>query len=151
MDFLKAGVTLQAAATPMLELGQKAIIQHFDYLRQGSELSQKFFAKSLEVDTSSGLVGFALDYCEEVHRLASELVRGQVTLAGEVARVARQSLVQPEAVPAASAADTEKVVAGSYIAEPQEGSPKKVGVVNALREMAVAPARAHSKSQPKKD
>jgi hypothetical protein len=152
MDYLKTGAALQNAATAMLQLWQKAITQHFDFLWRGTELSQKFLAKALEVKTSKGFAGIALDYCGGLHKLAAEVACDHVTLAGEMTRVVHQSLVQPEAVQApASAADTvEKAATGGYIAETQERSPEKVGVVNALREMTVAPAKARRKLRPKK-
>src|SRR6516225_4154603 len=136
MDYQKTGATLQTAATAMLQLWQKAITQHFDFLWRGTELSQKFLAKSLEVKTSTGIAGFALDYCVGLHKLATEVACGHVTLVVEMTRVVHQSPVQPEAVPAPAPADTvEKAAPGGYIAEAQERSPEKVGVVNALREM----------------
>lgn len=146
MDF-QPGAIPQAAAASMIELGQKALTQHLNFVRQGAELSQKFFAKSLKVKSGEGWVGFALDYFASVHNLASEMVGVQVTLAGEVTRVARQSLIQPEALPA-PAAITEKVVTGGSIAGTQEHSPEKKGVPNALREITVASARAVAPDQP---
>ena len=152
MYFLKTGAALQAAATSMLELGQRAVTQHFAFLKQAAELSQKFFVKSLEVKTGSGLVDVSLDYLTGVHKLATEVVYAQVTFAGEVARAGYQSPVELQAEPyQAQASDkAEKVVAGGDIADVRERSPEEVAIVKALMETAVEPAKARRKSRPKK-
>jgi hypothetical protein len=72
MYFLNAGAALPAATTSLLELVQRAVAQHFALLKQGTELSQKLFAKSLEVKTSSGFADFALEYFAGVQKLATE-------------------------------------------------------------------------------
>ncbi|MPW23474.1 hypothetical protein GCT13_43755 [Paraburkholderia sp. CNPSo 3157] len=154
MYFLETGGAQQAAATSMLELGQRAITRHFAFLQQATELSQKLFARSLEVKNGSDLVRFTQDYLAGVHKLASEVVCAQVTLTGEVMRAGCQSFVRPETVPAPAPAPAldkvEKVVAGGDITEAQERGHEEVAIAKATMETTVAPTKARRKSRPKK-
>jgi hypothetical protein len=152
MYFLETGGAQQAAAASMLELGQRAISRHFAFLQQGTELSQKLFAKSLEIKNGPGLVELSQDYFAGLHNLVSEVVSAQVTLAGEVMRAGCQSLIPPEAVrcPAAASEEVEKVVAGGDIAEAQVRAPEEVEIVKAMMVTTAAPATVRRKSRPKK-
>jgi hypothetical protein len=152
MSFLKTGAALQAAAASMLELGQKEVTQHFAFLRQSAELSQKFFAKSLEATTGSGLVDVSLDYVTGVHKLATEVVYAQVTFAAEVARAGYQSLLELQAGPyqAQTSGKVETVASGGDVAEVRERAPEVVESVKVMMETTVAPAKSRRKSRPKK-
>ncbi|MEX3937225.1 hypothetical protein AB4Y32_36745 [Paraburkholderia phymatum] len=152
MYFLETGGAQQSAAASMLELGQKAITWHFAFLQQATELSQKLFARSLEVKSGPGLFELAQDYLAGVHKLASEVVCAQVTLTGEAMRAGCQSLIPQEAVPCPAAASdkVEKVVAGGDIAEAQVRAPEEVEIVKAMMERTAAPAKVRRKSRPKK-
>jgi hypothetical protein len=83
----------------MLELGQKAITQHFTFLCKVPNCSKSSLQKSLDVRNGSGLVEFAEDYFAGVHKLSSEVVCAQLTLVGEAMRAGCQSLIPAEAVP----------------------------------------------------
>jgi hypothetical protein len=152
MYFVTTGAAMQAAAASMLELWQKAITQHFSLLQQGTELSQKLFATSLEVDNGSALVEVAQGYFANVHKLASEAVCAQLTLAGDVMRAGCQSLIPTEAVtcPAPASDKIEKVVAGGDITGGQERASEEVEILKAMMEITVAPAKVRRKSRPKK-
>lgn len=148
MYFLNAGTALPAAATSMVELVQKAMAQHLAFLTRGTELSQKFVAKSLQANTGPGWVESALECFADVQKLATDVVSAQAAFAGEIAQVGCQSLLQ--ALSAPSSDKREKSVGGGEFAEAQERSAEAVETVKAMAETTVVPAKPRRKSRPKK-
>jgi hypothetical protein len=128
---------LECFSHAMLELVQRAVVQQFDFLKQGTELSQKFFAKSLEVKTSSGLVDFVQEYFARVQQLTTDVMSAQAAFAGEITQAGYQSLVKLQAVPySAPASDVRETSVGAgEVAEAQECSP--VETVTTMTEATV--------------
>ncbi len=148
MNFLNAGIALPATTTSMLELVQKAVAQHLAFVNQGTELSQKFFAKSLQANNGLGWVDLTLEYFADVQKFAMDIMSAQATFAGEIAQAGCQSLLQAVSAPASGKG--EKSVSGGEFAEAQEHSPEAVETVKAMAETTVVPAKPHRKSRPKK-